>query len=146
MKRLLYFLPIVFILYLVSLSYGSGTTTIIEETYSSMRKITFEWRADSDGNVDTTSAEFHSAIVWRIVFHPDTGASKPSDNYDVSIFDNDTIDICNRGGFNLPDDIDVQLAPGTISEVEMGITNSPLRLVIADAGSLNAGKVIVYLR
>jgi len=126
-------------------AWGSGTSTITEIDWASVQKVTLDWRADSAGTVDTVTTKRYTGIIWRVSVQPDTGRL-PLDNYDLVVYDEDTVDVLDGDGANLDSLTTYNLTPVSTKTIETAIMGSTLRFVVANAGSAGCGKVHVYVR
>jgi hypothetical protein len=130
----------------------SGTVTIVADNTSPNARdylncYTVDWLSDSGGNVTASIDELRGTIE-RIVFNPDDGATSPTNNYDMTLNDQDGIDTLNGKGANLSQ----STASSTISTEGDGTTNIPmavsgtLSLAITNAGNAKGGIIRVYIR
>lgn len=113
-----------------------------------LRKVQWAWTSHTDGTiVDSTTAgqvnkstyKYTGEIV-RLVTDP--GSPAPTDNYDVTILDDDGYDVLMGGGANR-DTANTEQVLAT----SLGVCiDSQLRLNIAAAGSGTKGVVIIYIK
>jgi len=117
--------------------------TVTEETFSTMSKITFSWTSNASGAASGATTNNYSGVIYRIVFEPGSSATQPTDLYDVTLTDDDGIDILDGAGGDLSNATTDQLQ-GLIGV--SAVANSKLTLTISNAGDSKTGTVIVYLR
>lgn len=116
--------------------------TITDETYSTIKKVKFAWTSDGSGDASGTSTNSYSGDILGLVTVPGTGDDKPSDNYDLTITNADSVDVLNGSGANR-DNTNPEYVQGT----SLGwVTNSPLTATIAEAGATKSGTAYLYLR
>jgi len=114
-----------------------------------IKKIKWAWTTDSVGGAiaDATAAGeinkttgYYTGIVTRLITDP--GATAPTDNYDVTILDDDGYDVLMGAGV----DRDTANTEQKLESVLGVCLNSRLRLNIANAGNSKVGVVILYIR
>lgn len=118
----------------------AGTVTTTEETFGTVKKITFDWLSSAGGAADATTTKVYSGILERVVFVPDSGGTAPDPAYDVVLNDDDSIDLLDGAGANLS-------ATATYQVQNAGaVSNGALTLGVTNAGDANGGLVYVYIR
>lgn len=122
-----------------------GTCTITEETFNTIKKITFAWTSSADGGglvSEHTTTGAYSGEVLRLVTVPAPGADAPDDNYNVAINDEDGTDVL-MGGGALRDTANTE----QVLASSLGcVANDKLTLGITAAGATNKGTVYLYIR
>jgi len=111
---------------------------------ATVKKITFAWTANASGVATGATTYYYSGETKRIVFIPGTGTGKPSALYDVTITDDDSVDILDGDGADLSSAATVQLRPDTKDMA--AIAEARLTCTVSNAGSGKTGTVIIYLR
>ena len=118
--------------------------------FNGVQKIKWSWTSLADGTVIASSAagenpttvNKYSGKVIRLITNPGDGTDAPSDNYGVTILDEDGYDVLMGGGL-LRDTANTE----QVLEASLGICqDSKLSLRIAAAGDANKGVVILYIR
>lgn len=131
---------LVFLLWAASAS--AQTVTITEETYGTVRKITWEWTSDGSGDASGTTTSAFSGKILALVTDPD-GTSAPTDNYDITITDEEGVDVLVAAGA----DRDTANTEQVVDQATLGVVaNDTLTLTVANAGDSNAGKVFLFIR
>lgn len=121
---------------------AAGTVTLTEETVGSIVKIRWAWTSDGSGVVSgTLTTRAYNGALERLVTDPD-GSAAPTDNYDVTILDEDGTDILMGAGADRDTATTEQVARASLGVV----ANDTLELRIANAGASKAGVVYLYLR
>lgn len=119
----------------------AGTVTTTEVTYTSPKKITFDWLSDGAGAADATTTAKLDGVLLLVAFVPDGGATAPDDNYDVVLNNADGIDMLAGQGANRSQNLTQFISSGMGAfageSITLGVTNS---------GAANGGKVYVFLR
>lgn len=80
-----------------------GTVIVTEETYGTVKKITFDWTSGTgaDANLASkTTVNAYSGEIIRLITVPGAVPNAPTDNYDVVINDEDTTDVLMGAGAN----------------------------------------------
>lgn len=133
---------------------ASGTIAITRarEDIGSLnrKKIIASWTSDaSAGTVSQVIAECVGAIE-RVVTDPGTAA--PTDNYDITLLDENGIDVLMGLGMNRDTANTEQICPGitctdgTNNAVIPIAVHGDLTLTIANAGNSKNGTITLYLR
>ena len=126
----------------------AAVVTLTEETFGVIKKIKWEWTAHTDGKVAITTAnavttKAYAGEIIRLVTDPD-GVSAPSADYDVYVYDGDSVDALMGGGKNRHTANTEQVAGGNFP---MGfVANDTLTLYVENAGSGGKGTVYLYIR
>lgn len=125
------------------ISYRKNGTDVVKHT--------FAWVSNSSGNATLSSGIAISGEIQRVVFVPSAAAS-PTALYDVTLTDEDGIDVFAGQGENLSATVALSVCPGTpfkdgttIFE-RSTVVDSILTLNVSNAGDSKAGKVVVYVR
>jgi hypothetical protein len=122
----------------------AGTVTVTESRAQGVKKIKFSWTADASGVVSGTSTTY--AYDGELVYYaavPGTSDDQPTDNYDVTVLDSDSLDVLNALGTNMSN------AATTYKDRFDGlgaVANSKLQLTVSTAGASNKGTVYVLIR
>ena len=130
-----------------------GTVTRSTKRSSDGMAITFNWTSDSSGDMKeggTTGKGIFTAhgYITNIIYSP--GATDPSDNYDVTLLDSDSLDVLRGQG------VDQQNAAGQTYDTKyrsnvlnvdgnyLWFMNENLTLTVANAGDTKTGTVVIY--
>lgn len=117
--------------------------------FKGIQKIVWAWTAHTDGTVIASTTDGQNPTTYRkytgkcirLITDPD-GTAVPSDNYDITIVDEDGYDVLMGAGANRDEANNEQ-----VLESSLGIClYSTLSLRVAAAGSGGKGVVILYLR
>ena len=120
----------------------AGTVTISEERFGSVKKILFDWISDASGDADAQTTKAYNGKILAVVTDPDD-TDAPTDNYDVTVTDQDGIDVLNGAGANRDTANTEQVTDESLLGV---VANDRLTVNVSNAGNANAGKVYVYIR
>jgi hypothetical protein len=120
---------------------ATGTVTITEETFGTVKKIAFAWTSTAGGAAGDTTAGVYSGEVIRLVTVP-SGASAPDPNYDVVVNDEDSTDVLMGAGANRHTSNTEQVLASSLGCV----ANDKLTLSVSGAGSAKSGTVYLYIR
>ena len=121
--------------------------TITEETLGTVKKIKWVWVSAADGTVGaalvgTTTSEAYSGECLRLITVPATGADQPDDNYDITILDEDGVDVLIGAGANRDELNTEQVIASSLGAV----ANDKLKLTVSAAGAGLGGTVYLYIR
>ena len=121
---------------------AAGTVTAVEERLGQIQKITFAWVAGTDASAGTASGSTTYSYTGAILAccTVPSGAAAPTDGYDLTVTDADSIDVLRGNGANR-DTAVTEWATGGRGLV----VGDKLTLNVSNAGSATAGTTIVYV-
>lgn len=144
MKR---FLTLALILFCCA-SYAAGTATITYSETRTVKSVTFSWVSDATGDSAGTSLKLSGQIL-RVVFKP-SATAQPTNAYDITISDEDGLDILATLGGDLSNTTATQVLPcvtnGTAGNSGAIAFDSTLTIAVSNAGDTKAGTVVIYYR
>jgi hypothetical protein len=119
-----------------------GSITFTEQSFSSVRRITFAWTSDASGAVSgiPTVGAFDGAIIACVTV-PSGGGTAPSASYTLQILDSAGVDVLAQAGTARS-----ATAQETLKSPLGAVAASTLSLVIAAAGNAKQGTVHLFLR
>src|SRR3972149_11704103 len=79
----------------------AGTVTFAETIHTTVKKILWDWLSTAAGAADKATTLPYDGLLERAAFIPDGGGTQPTDLYDVTITDPDSLDVLNGLGANL---------------------------------------------
>lgn len=126
-----------------SQEYRQNDTDLVEHT--------FEWLSDASGNVTLPSGLAVSGQIERVVFIPSSSAA-PTSLYDVTLTDEDGVDVLAGQGANLSATVKSSVKPGiplkdgTTTSTVPTVVDGILTLNVSNAGDSKGGTVVVYVR
>ena len=122
-----------------------GTScTVTEETFGSVKKVTFAWAtlSSSSGGVTATTTGAYNGAIERFVTIPGAGSSAPTASYDITVSDQDSTDVLMAAGGSRHTANTEQ-----VNAASLGIVaNDTLTINVTNAGSSNGGTAILYIR
>lgn len=128
----------------------AGTNTITYQEHRTVKKITMDWLSNASGAVSGTATKARSGQILRVVFQPDSGGTQPTDQYDVTLLDDDGMDVLAGVGANLSNAANSQVVPvvtdGNNGNMAPVAFDGTLELQVANAGNAKGGIVIIYYR
>ncbi len=130
-------------------AFGAGTVTQSwnedQTSTTGVVKLTYTWTADaSNGSVPATASERDiDGYVFLVITNP--GATAPTDNYDITLTDNDSCDVMGGELANRDTSVSEQAAPGVGSTYGSRYVQGPLTLNLSN-NSVNSavGTTVVY--
>lgn len=121
-----------------------GTITLTEETFGTVKKITCAWTSenggDNAGKAQKTTTYAYSGEVIRLVTDP--GSTAPTDDYDVYVYDEDSMDILMAAG----KDRDTTTTEQVLASSLGCVANDKLTFSIENAGNAKVGTIYLYIR
>lgn|SRR5574341_160198 len=121
----------------------AGTVTIAEQTFGTLKKITFTWVSSAGGAADGVTTKPYSGEILVAEQIPDGGGTQPTALYDVTVVDSDGID--QLGGLGA----DLSNAVNTFKHWTQGlgaVATDVLTLHVTNAGAAKGGKTILFIR
>ena len=123
-------------------------TNVITQSPRTVRKLILDWLSDASGDVNGTKVEVSGEIL-RVTFKPDGGGTQPTALYDVTLDDDDGVDVLNGKGANLSNTATTTIAPmigdGTTTDKIVAV-DGRLELKVTNAGNAKGGIVSIYYR
>lgn len=121
-----------------------GTATVTETTHTTVKKIKWVWASTADNQGATkVTVSAYDGLIERVEFVPDGGGTQPSNLYDVTITDSESVDVLATLGADLSNS-------ATVTKVHSNglgaVAGSVLTLNVSNAGLSKGGTVILYLR
>lgn len=121
----------------------AGTVTAVEEKITSLAQITLTWVSDASGDVSgtATTGSYTGQIVGYVCV-PDGGGTQPTDQFDVTVLDENSLDVLHGNGANQSN------AANTYVDSSNGLGNvvgSTLTLTIANAGNAKGGTIYLHV-
>ena len=112
------------------------------EEYLPVKLIKWDWLATDGGVVSSATSNKYTGIITKVVIVPDGGGTAPTAAYDITILDENSIDLLEGNGADCSatatEYLDQSDGLGNVSE-------STLTLTIASAGNAKGGIVYVYI-
>lgn len=131
----------------------AGTLTLSAKTIGvHVDRYVYDWASDDSGDVNDTNTQLIEGILENVSFVPGSGGSQPSANYDVTIKDEQDIDILGGRGVNLSNSTASRIKPavamhdGTTAHVGAVVVADSLEIVVANTGDTKSGTIILYVR
>lgn len=111
-----------------------------------VERIRIDWTADGNGAVSGTKVYNVAGVITRVTTVPAAGGNAPDDNYDVTLLDDEGVDLLAGLGANRDTANTESVAPmlGAGTNVPVVVAGS-IELNVAAAGAANKGAVVLYL-
>lgn len=114
-----------------------------------IRKITATWTSDGSGDAAATTDKIVGYLLKGVTIP--SGAAAPTDNYDITITDSDSLNVLGNCADDLidRDTANTEEVHFLISDGTAGISShppvcSPLTVTVANAGDTKAGTIVLY--
>jgi len=134
----------------------AGTLTIDSEetirpsgTDRAIYVVTFDWLSNGDGdcNTSTTDSKRTRPVTGTVVMLHAIPEGDTSDDYDVTVTDDDGVDVLNGAGTNLPQSAtsaeNYRFPVDFYSDGPIVLVNRTLTLVVSNGGDSKGGKIRV---
>lgn len=145
----------------IALGADTGTLTLNSDkriappgSSRAVRVIEWDWLSDASGDCDVSASGSANAsgVTGTVVgLHaiPETGATIPTDDYDVTIIDGQGVDVLNGAGANLnqvnTSVENYRFPTDFLSEGPIVIVDQELTLVVANGGDTQGGVIRLYI-
>jgi len=115
--------------------------TIDEITYTSVKLVKFTWTSDDTAGTATgTTTEYYDGKILGLATDP--GSPAPDDNYDITITDNNSLDVLIGSGANR-DTANIEY----VKEADLcAVVASQLTLNVSNAGNSKQGVAYLFIR
>jgi hypothetical protein len=125
---------------------SSAAITLTEEKHGSVKKVKWQWTANSAGNVpaSTTGAQTSNPYSGKLeVLHTigASGSTAPSASWDLTIKDESSVDVTAGAGGSRDAGTE-----HTVAASLGAVKNDKLTLAITGAGGSNQGEVYLFIR
>ena len=122
---------------------AAGTVVVSETVHTSVKKIKFDWTSGTGAEGGTASGETTYAYDGKIeALITDPGATAPTDDYDITVTDEDGYDVLAGAGADRDTANTEQVLAASLGVV----AGSKLTLNVTNAGDAKEGVCWVYLR
>ena len=121
----------------------AGTVVVTEEVGGGLQRVKFAFTTSSStGAADGATTRAITGVIERAVIVPNTSTTQPTDQWDVTITDEDGVDVLQGYGANLSN------AHTTVITGELlgACAHDLLTLGVTNAGNSKTGLVILYVR
>lgn len=116
--------------------------SVTEHLQRHMKKYAFAWTSAADGTTTVTTTTEVTGKVIEIVTVPGSGGTQPTNLYDLTLTDEDSVDILHGNGANRSN-----AANEYIVEASAGaVVNSKLTLNVTNAGASKTGTLYLYVK
>lgn len=122
---------------------AAGTVTTTEELLGNVKKVTFAWTAGTAGEAGTatgTTTYPYTGNLLKVVTVPGTVGDQPTDDYDITIKDEDGVDVANGQLLNR-DDTNTEWVISSLGAV----VGDKLTFAVASAGAGKKGVCYAYI-
>lgn len=115
-----------------------------------IQKYSLAWTSDASGDATVTTERLFGTLIG-VAFIP-SGSAAPTANYDVTLTDDNGVDVLSGQGANLSNATATRVVPGvpfkdgTTTSIAPVVINDTLDLAVANAGNAKGGTVVLYLR
>lgn len=121
---------------------GTVTVTTAVISGSSVTRYTIAWTSTAGGAVSANTFSVKAGHLIEIKFVPGSAGNQPTDLYDVTLIDTDSIDLLSGRGANLSNATSSRMVwdPPLYHDATQAFD-----LVVANAGNAKSGTVILYV-
>jgi hypothetical protein len=123
--------------------------TLVLTTADKGRGVTeyqFAWTSTAGGAVSGNTQNVKAGTIVGAKFKPGTSGSQPTDLYDVTLVDADSVDVLVGTGANLSNATTTRAVPHLSTYGKVYFEGGTLDLVVANAGSAKSGTVYLWVK
>lgn len=124
---------------------GSITVTT-SEVSKNVTKYSVAWLSDASGAVSGNTFAVHAGELLQVRYVPDGGGTQPSDLYDMTMTDANSIDVLTGTGANLSNATSTVAVPAVSTYFKRILEAGNLTPVLANAGNAKGGTVTLLVR
>lgn len=122
----------------------AGSITYTENVSQSVKLVVADWTSDASGDVTgNTTTKYYDGQILYAAFVPDAAGTQPTDNYDVTVLDSNSLDLLNGLGANKSNAATVYVDQ---FDGLGAVANSQLTVTVDNAGDSKGGKVYLWIR
>lgn len=107
---------------------------------------TFAWTSSAGGAVSGNPQPVKAGTLIGVKFKPGSGGSQPTDLYDLTLIDTDSVDVLAGLGANLSQTNSTRAVPLLSTSGRIYFEAGNLDLVVANAGNAKSGTVYLWVR
>lgn len=122
------------------------TTSRIDHPLGAITKYSIAWVSDAAGAVSGNSFNVKAGEVVQVRYIPDSGGTQPTDLYDVTMTDANSIDVLGGSGANLSNANSTVAVPAVSTYFPRLLEAGALTPVVANAGNAKGGTIVLYVR
>lgn len=121
----------------------AGTVTVTEQTFTSIKMITFAWTTSAGGAADGATTLVYTGELRQVAQIPGSAGNQPTDAYDMTLLDVNGLDVLFALGANISN------AAASQKHANDGlgcVAGSALTLHVTNGGNAKSGTTVVYIR
>lgn len=107
-----------------------------------IERIVIDWTSDASGNADVSISNLYG---WLVRLVTDPHATAPTDDYDITLVDEDSIDALGGAGANRDTANTEQVAPVLSGAANAVFLCGTYTFTVANAGNAKLGKAVLYI-
>lgn len=124
---------------------GSITVTTTQAS-NAIDKYSIAWVSDASGNVSANTFAVEAGEIVQVGYIPDGGGTQPSDLYDVTMTDAQSIDVLTGTGANLSNATSTVAVPVVSTYFRRTLQAGNLTPTVANAGNAKGGTIVLLVR
>lgn len=128
----------------------AGSISESHQEHRTVKKLSLTWTSDADGDVSGNASSVFSGEILKVTFVPGSGGDQPSDLYDVTLDDEEGVDLLQGLGANLSNSTTTSVVPldgdGTAADSVHVANDGPVTPVVSNAGDTKKGTIHIFYR
>jgi hypothetical protein len=105
-------------------------------------RVVIDWTSDASGNADVSIANLYGFLIKLVT---DPGSTAPTDDYDITLMDENGIDALAGAGMNRDTSTTEQVYPTATSAAIPVFLCGTHTFTVANAGNAKVGKAVFYI-
>lgn len=125
----------------------AGSITVTTSRLSNaVAKYSIAWVSDASGDVSANTFAVKSGELLQVRYVPDSGGTQPTDLYDVTMTDANSVDVLSGTGANLSNATSTTVVPAVSTYFRRTLEAGNLTPVVAAAGNAKGGTITLLVR
>lgn len=124
----------------------AGSITVTTSKIGVLTKYSIAWVSDAAGAVSGNPFNVENGEIVQVRYTPDGGGTQPSDLYDVTMTDAQSIDVLGGTGANLGNAASTYHVPAVSTYFRRTLEAGALTPVVANAGNAKGGTIVLLVR
>jgi hypothetical protein len=108
-------------------------------------RYTVAWTSSAGGAVSGTTFDCKAGHLMQVRQLPDSGGTQPTDQYDVTVLDGNSVDVLAGGGANLSNAAPTYTTPALTAGYPVFVEAGALTPTVANAGNAKGGQIVLYV-
>ena len=123
----------------------AGSITVTTSKVGGLTKYSIAWLSDASGDVSANTFGVKAGEIIQVGYIPDSGGTQPTDLYDVTMTDENGVDVLTGTGANLSNATSTVAVPAVSTYFRRTLEAGDLTPVVAAAGNAKGGTIVLLV-